>query len=168
MPRRAGPGAGRRDRGLRRRGSPRGSSPPGPRAAAALLPPAVGRTPAASFPRGSGLARRLDVWAGPAGGGGREEGGCTGLQLRGRRRRLQRGPCPPLGASSPQARPRRPVDGGPGLSAEDKEPDLGLIFKKRERTSGKGALRRSGKGWEGSLEKGGTLLEIRPGDAEGN
>lgn len=68
-----------------------------------------------------------------------------------------RSPSPPLGVSFPQARPRRPVDGGRGWRTEDKEPGLGLIFRKKEKENvWEGRPPEEWEGSEGSLEKGGS------------
>lgn len=64
-------------------------------------------------------------------------------------------PSPPRRASFPQARPRRRADGGRGSSAEDEEPGLGLMFKKKgEENAWEG---RPPEEWEGSLGTRGTL-----------
>lgn len=74
-----------------------------------------------------------------------------------------RSPSPPLGVSFPQARPRRPVDGGRGWRTEDKEAGLGLIFRKKERER-LGRAPSRGVGRLGRVAGKGRELEIRTGD----
>lgn len=126
--------------------------------------------------RGAGPAARVGMcarrgagaeWAGPGGRRRREEEGCTRLGLRWRRRPLQlqqpaslaRLPLPASGVAFspalPEGRWRAGRSCGPRIGSLVW--DLGIIFRKREkRMSGKGALRRRWKGWEGSLGKGGS------------
>ena len=152
VPRRAGPGSGETWATASAAGPRAGSPLPGLR----LRGPASSRRrpqlPRRSSPRGGvGLARRVGmcvrvrvrVLCGPAPGGRRRGerkrdapgwgcgaggGGCCS----GPSDRVASSlPLPASGASFPQARPQRPVDGGQSLNKEDKEPGLGLIFKER-------------------------------------
>lgn len=174
MPRRPGPGSremGAASRGLRIPERPeQGRLCPARRLSRPCFPRPAAPAPVAEFPSwGSGPGEEVgDVCARPREGAGRA--GLGGRRREGGRRMHQAAaavkaaaaaalqpprrplalPSPPRRASSPQARPRRRADGGRGSSAEDEEPGLGLIFKKKGEENGwKGAPRRSGKGrWE--------------------
>lgn len=53
------------------------------------------------------------------------------------------------------------------MSPEETEPGVGLILKEKGKERLGRAPSRGAERWEGSLEKGGTLVEMRPGDVGG-